>query len=82
MQRDTKDKFEILTDQQRSNTDKVMIQVKDLKKHFKGQPVGDNNFNNQARNNSNSPTRNVGSPGVRKLPADAVSLDDLNSQIR
>ena len=61
MQRDTKDKFEILTDQQRSNTDKVMIQIKDLKKHFKGQPVGGQNAQ---RDRSGSPSRNLGAnPG-------------------
>ena len=79
MQRDTKDKFEILTDQQRSNTDKVMIQVKDLKKHFKGLPLGgDNNENRNQRNTSNSPTRNGGSPGGRMAPADAVSKEELS----
>lgn len=36
MQRDTKDKFDILGDQSRSNADQVMSQVKDLRKHFKG----------------------------------------------
>ena len=83
MQRDTKDKFEILTDQQRSNTDKVMIQVKDLKKHFKGLPPGgDNNENRNPRNTSNSPTRNAGSPGGRMAHADAVSQEELNEQIR
>ena len=83
MQRDTKDKFEILTDQQRSNTDKVMIQVKDLKKHFKGLPLGgDNNENRNPRNTSSSPTRNGGSPGGRMAPADAVSQEEFNDQIR
>ena len=36
MQKDTRDKFEILSTQQRENTEQVMMQVKDLKKHFKG----------------------------------------------
>ena len=61
-----------------------MIQVKDLKKHFKGLPPGgDNNENRNPRNTSNSPTRNAaGSPGGRVAPADAVSQDELNDQIR
>lgn len=36
VQKDSKDKFEILSDQQRSNSEQVMMQIKDLKKHFKG----------------------------------------------
>jgi len=36
MQKDARDKFEILSTQQRENTEQVMMQVKDLKKHFKG----------------------------------------------
>jgi hypothetical protein len=36
MQKDAKDKFDILTDQQKANTDQVMMQVKDLKTYFKG----------------------------------------------
>ena len=38
MQKDSKDKFETLAGQSRDNTEQVMIQVKDLKKHFKGAP--------------------------------------------
>lgn len=36
IQKDAKDKFDILTTQQRENIEQVMMQIKDLKKHFKG----------------------------------------------
>ena len=34
MQKDAKDKFDILTSQMQSNTDLVLTQVKEIKRHY------------------------------------------------
>ena len=64
MQKDSKDKFETLSGQQRENTEQVMMQVKDLKKHFKGVTKTDTTYQGAAT--SGSPVHSQ-SPRNRRL---------------